>query len=182
MDNKLILKGIQKDNPKAFENIFHLHYDSLVRFANKFLLDTEASEDVVQGVFIYLWENSDTIQVKTTLKAYLFQAVKNSSLNQLRALKITDKYQLLYLKALLDSPEQDWMNETELVEQIKQALLKLPNQMYHIFHKKYFEEHSIKEIAEEMSLSENTIKVQLLNGRKRIRQILDIATSFIFLF
>lgn len=182
LNDKLILNEIRSGNPKVFEKIFHEYYDCLVRFSNLFLLNTKASEDVVQGVFIYFWENSETIQVKTTIKAYLYQAVKNSSLNQLRALKIRDKHELIYLEAILDSPEQDWIHEIEIVDDIKKALSQLPKQMYLIVHKKYFEEQSIKEIAKEMSLSENTIKVQLFKGRRAIRQILEMATSFIFLF
>ncbi len=182
LDDKVILNEIRKGNPKVFEKVFHEYYDILVRFANQFLLDNKASDDIVQGIFIYFWENSESIQIKSSIKAYLYQAVRNGCLNQLRALKIRDKHELLYLEAILDSSDQDWMNELEIVEGIKQALLQLPKQMYRIFYKKYFEEQSIKEIAEEMSLSESTIKVQLFRGRKTLRQILEMATSFIILF
>ncbi|WP_319503564.1 RNA polymerase sigma-70 factor [uncultured Draconibacterium sp.] len=182
LNDKLILKEIRKGNSTVFENIFHEHYDSLVRFANHFLLDTKASEDVVQGTFIYLWENSSSIQIKSSVKAYLYQAVKNSCLNQLRALKIKDKYELQYLEAILETDDHSWVDDAELIESIKQALSKLPKQMYLIFYKKYFDELSIKEIANEMALSENTIKVQLHKGRNSIRQIIEMATSFFFLF
>jgi len=182
LNDKLILKEIRKGNSSVFESVFHEQYDSLVKFANHFLLDYKAAEDVVQGTFIYLWENSSSIQIKSSVKAYLYQSVKNSSLNQLRALKIKDKYELQYLEAILETADDKWIDDEELIESIKKALLKLPKQMYLIFCKKYFEEQSIKEIANEMSLSENTIKVQLHKGRNSIRQILEMATSFIFLF
>ncbi|MCY1722487.1 RNA polymerase sigma-70 factor [Prolixibacteraceae bacterium Z1-6] len=181
-NDKLIINEIRNGNSIVFEKVFHEHYNSLIKFANQFLLDNKISEDVVQGVFIYFWENSDSIQIKTSVKAYLYQAVKNSSLNQLRALKIRDKYQLLYLEAMLETSEPDWMNDCEIVESIKQSLQQLPKQMCRIFYKKYFQEQSIKEIAKEMSLSENTIKVQLYKGRHAIRQILELATSYFFIF
>lgn len=178
--DKLISSEIRNGNNLIFEKVFHKHYNALVNFANQFLLDTNASEDVVQGTFIYLWENSEHIHLEKSIKAYLFRAVKNSCLNQLRALKIRDKHELLYLDAIMNSIDDELRHDEEILKDIKAALLKLPKQMYRVFHKKYFQELSIKEIAKEMSISENTVKVQLHKGRLNIRGILKMANSYFF--
>lgn len=172
---QIIIKEIKNGQPPIYEKIFHEYYNSLVTFANRFLADTKASEDVVQGVFIYFWENSGSIQIKQSIKGYLFQAVKNSCFNQLRALKIKDKHEILYLEAVLETANEELLNETDIIEDIKKALSKLPKQMYRVFYKKYFQELSVKEIAKEMSISENTVKVQLYKGRHTIREFLRVA-------
>lgn len=179
--DKLVLKEIKNGNNLIYENIFHDHYNSLVNFANRFLLDIKASEDVVQGVFIYLWENSESIHINTSIKNYLYQAVKNGCLNQLRSLKLWDKHQLLYLEAVLNTSDNRVLENSDIVDDIKNALSKLPPQMYQVFHKKYFQEQSVNEIAQELSISPNTVKVQLHKGRLYIRKILDVASSFFFL-
>ncbi len=179
---KLLVKEIRKGNNLIYEKIFHEHYNALVSFANQFLLDSKAAEDAVQGVFIYFWENSDSIQLEKSIKSYLYQAVKNSCLNQLRALKIKDKHELLYLEAVMATSDNHLLEDDDLIQDIKSALSKLPDQMYRVFHKKYLEELSIKEIAREMSISENTVKVQLHKGRHTIRKMLEVATGYFFFF
>lgn len=181
-EDKLIIKKLRNGNNHVYENIFHIHYNSLVRFANKILADDKASEDVVQSIFIYLWENSNSIELKNSIKSYLYQAVKNSCLNQLRALKIRDKHDLLYLEAVLSAGNDNLLDDSEILKDIRVALSKLPPRMYQIFYKKYFQELTVKEIAQELSISPNTVKVQLHKGRHSIREILDVATSFFFLF
>lgn len=181
-NDKLIIRKIRDGNHQVFENIFHKHYDSLVRFANRFLLDVKASEDVVQAVFIYLWENSASIDLKKSIQSYLYQAVKNSCLNQLRSLKLKDKHELLYLEAVLNANDNSLLDNSEIITEIKKALSKLPPQTYQVFYKKYFQELSVKEIAQELSISPNTVKVQLHKGRISVREYLDVATSYFFIF
>lgn len=121
------------------EKIFHKHYNALVHFADQFLLDTKASEDIVQGTFIYLWENSEHIHHEKSIKAYLFRAVKNNCLNQLRALKIKDKHELLYLDAIMNSIDDELRHDKEILMDIKAALSKLRKQVYQVFQRKYFQ-------------------------------------------
>uniref|UniRef100_UPI0032172E2C RNA polymerase sigma factor n=1 Tax=uncultured Draconibacterium sp. TaxID=1573823 RepID=UPI0032172E2C len=179
LEDKLLINELKKGNRAVFESIFQLHYLSLVKFADQFLLDTDASKDVVQSVFIYLWENSRKIRIEKSLLAYLFQSVKNKCLNHLRSLKIKDKYELSYVEALINSYEEDKL-EDELILEIKEVLQKLPTQMYEIFCMKYLHEQSIREIAEQLSISENTVKVHLFKGRNKVREMLQHSTNCIF--
>ena len=179
LNEKLILQEIRNGNERVFESIFHSNYHSLVRFANSFLLDINSSEDIVQGVFSNIWENADSIQFKS-ITAYLYQATKNSCLNHLRSLQIRDKHEILYLEAIINTVS-DFQKNSELLDSVKKALANLPEQMYEVFYKKYFQELSVKEIADEMSLSESTVKVQLHRGRNTIRKKIKSSTG-IYLF
>ena len=171
-EDKLLINEIKQGNQAVFEKLFHQYYGHLSHFANQYLLNKDASEDIVQGVFIYLWENSDDIQIEKSIRSYLFQSVKNRCLNHLRSLKIWDKHQVLYLEALLSTYEENIDAESGILAEIKKALQLLPEQMNEVFCKKYIEELSIKEIASDLSISENTVKVQLFKGRNKIRELL----------
>ena len=181
-NDKLIIGEIKNGNNQVFEKVFHDHYNFLVRFANRILADIEASEDVVQSVFINLWEKSESIELKKSLKSYLYKAVKNCCLNRLRALKLRDKHELLYLEAILNADDENLLDDAGIINDIKLALSKLPHQMYQVFYKKYFQELTVDEIAQELSISPSTVRVHLHKGRQSIREFLDVATSFFFLF
>ncbi|TKG89059.1 RNA polymerase sigma-70 factor [Puteibacter caeruleilacunae] len=180
LEEKLILGEIRKGNCEVYEALFNKHYDVLVNFANQFLNNAEASEDIVQGVFIYLWENKNAIQKEQSIKSYLFQSVKNDCLNYLRSLKIRDKHELLYLEALIITNDEEILSDITIVEEIKVALQQLPEQMYDIFWKKYFQDMPISEIAKELEVSPNTVKAQLFNGRKKVREFIKTTTGIYF--
>ncbi|MCL3781355.1 RNA polymerase sigma-70 factor [Prolixibacteraceae bacterium JC049] len=180
LEEKLLLNEIRRKNSDVYEKIFNKHYEILVNFAIQFVANAAIAEDVVQSVFIYVWENSSSIKIEKSIKAYLFQAVKNGCLNHIRSLKIRDKHELLYLEALLDLNNDEILSDSDVMQDIKRALDELPEQMHEIFCKKYFADKSIKEIAQELSLSENTIKVQLHNGRNKVREQLKKSTGIYF--
>jgi RNA polymerase sigma-70 factor (ECF subfamily) len=78
-----------------FEVIFKTHYSSLCSYANGFLKDVDASEEVVQEVMVKMWTNREFMVIDTSLNSYLFRAVRNGSLNVLKHMKIRDEYRML---------------------------------------------------------------------------------------
>ena len=86
----ILLEEIAKENTRVFKNLFDKHYSELVNFANGYLYNQDSSEDIVQEVFIYIWENANALNVKSTLRGYMFAMVRNRCLNFLRSIKITD--------------------------------------------------------------------------------------------
>ncbi|TKG95036.1 RNA polymerase sigma-70 factor [Puteibacter caeruleilacunae] len=179
-EEKLILNEIRQGNDRVYEALFRKHYAMLVNFANQYVCDLETSEDIVQGVFMHFWVNAKNVDIDISIKSYLFQAVKFQSANHLRTLEIRDKHELFYLEGIVNSNDDSLLQDSEIIEQVKKALKALPDQMHDIFYKKYFQDMSVKEIAEELSLSANTVKVQLFNGRNKIREYLRTSTGIYF--
>ena len=68
---------------KAFKDLFDLYYVPLCYYARKFKLDYFESEEVVQRVFVNLWEKGKDIQIQKSVSAYLYQSVRNQSINLL---------------------------------------------------------------------------------------------------
>ncbi|MFV0593226.1 MAG: RNA polymerase sigma-70 factor [Draconibacterium sp.] len=174
---KLNLSFAKERDALDFEKLFHQNYAPLVRFANNFLLDLNASEDIVQNAFVYFWENRNELRITKSERAYLFQSVKNSCLNHLRSIKIRDKHQLLYIETIVRLSEVNTQLDSEIIDEIKLIIDELPAKMCQIFHQKYIEDLSIKEIAAQMSISENTVKVHLFKGRSAIRQMIGLVSG-----
>ncbi|UCS95010.1 RNA polymerase sigma-70 factor [Echinicola marina] len=180
IEDKLLLREIQKRNNEVFEALFHDYYAGLIKFAEGFVFDNEVCEDIVQNIFIYIWENAEFLNITTSFKSYLYKAVRNRSLNHLRNLKIEDKHHLLYIEASLNDPEMD-MEDLEMIQKIESAIDALPPKMGKIFRLKYLEEKTVREIAAKMDVSENTIKTQLNRAKGKLRASLHQSLHINFL-
>lgn len=174
MEINIVLEELQKQNKTVYKNVFNHFYKGLVLYANNFLYDQQASEDVVQEVFISLWENAANIEIKTSLKSYLFAMVRNKCLNYLKALKITDDLNLIDLNSMLVLDEDlDLISEEEksiLYHQILKIIETFPESMQQVFKLKFIENYSYNEIADEMDISVNTVKTQLQRAKSKISQ------------
>lgn len=175
LEESLIIREIQKRNNQVYETLFHNHYNELVRFAEGIIFDPQLAEDVVQNLFIHLWENANNIQIKSSLRAYLFRAVKNRCLNRLKELQIRDKNGLLYFEGMLNSGDINIEEEeAALTLRLNSAINKLPDKMAQIFKLKYLESKKQKEIAASLHISENTVKTQLSRAKEKLRKLLTV--------
>ena len=77
----LILNELQKHNKKVFEAIFHEYHQALLRFAERIVFNKDVCEDIVQSVFISLWENAGSVEIQKSLKSWLYQAVRYKGLS-----------------------------------------------------------------------------------------------------
>ncbi len=126
----------------------------------------------MQNLFIHFWENAERINLTVSIKAYLFESVRNRCINHLRDLNIHDKHNLLYLETQLNYENYSDTPDPEIILKINAAISQLPKQMSEIFRLKYLEGKKLKEIATLSQVSENTIKTQLQRAKDKIRRIL----------
>lgn len=154
----------------------------LCSFANKYLSDMESSRDIVQGVFIRLWEKKDEIDTSQPIKPYLFKSVMNRCLNKIRDEKKMVYYELpdddRQMVSYLDS--SSFMEENELQTRIRNAISALPEKCRNIFKMSRFEEMSYKEIANELNVSVKAVEAQMTKALKLLRQ--DLIDYFIIIF
>lgn len=147
----------------AYEQLFKQHYTALVRFARDIVRDTDTAEDMVQEVFVKIWERKENIIITTSLKAYLYMAVKNHCLNKLR----TEQKHAFMDESLADdlrfssNNNDEESNTIRLEQHIKAALDKLPPRCALIFKLSRFEHKTYKEIAEVLELSVKTVENQM---------------------
>ena len=182
VEDKILFNEIKNRNLKVYEALFCNYYPQLVRFAEGYIFDKQACEDIVQNLFIHFWENAERITFESSVKAYFFQSIKNRCLNHLRNLQIHDQYNLLYLEALLNQENYDELQDSEIIIQISAAMAQLPEQMAGIFKLKYLEGKKIREIALVNQITENTVKTQLQRAKEKLRKILIESSSLKFFF
>ncbi|MFV0592908.1 MAG: sigma-70 family RNA polymerase sigma factor [Draconibacterium sp.] len=150
--------------------MFEAYFPELVRFAEKLLFDVMGSEDVVKDLFLYLWENASNLDVKISLKSYLYQSVKNRCLNRLKKVDIKAAYDVAEIEGILYDINIEDEDVVSLEDEISKAIKKLPAKMAMIVEMKYLNGRKRSEIAEELNISELTVKNQLAKGRQYLRK------------
>lgn len=163
---------LSRGDETAFQETFELYFRVLVLFATKFSLDKESAEDLVQDVFVKLYEQKDRLQFHSSLKAFLYQSVRNRCIDVIRSAKTREKHHV-EIKAGADLEglnSEDLMMQSELEEKIYQSIKQLPDQCQLIFKMNRFEGKKNQEIAEELNISKRTVETQISKALKRLRE------------
>ena len=155
----------------SFNSLFSDYYVNLCRFAYTYLKNTDTSEELVQELFIKIWENRETIEITTSIRSFLYTSVKNRVLNFIRdektRLKHHDEYGLEQQKRV--NHIIDFCEREELSNLIDQAVNELPGQCKKIFDLCRNQHLSHKEIADMLSVSPKTVENQMNIALKKIR-------------
>lgn len=184
-DSDLIYDSeLVQGNELAFEKIFKIYYKPLCHYAYSFLNDGAEAEEVVQNTFVKIWERRTTIQVQTSVKAYLYSMVRNSCLNVIKHEKVKQEYaqdhQYVSEKARLVVEEK--MISNDLESKIYEAMRALPEQCRLVFQLSRFEELKYQEIADQLEISVKTVENQMGKALKTMRVHLKEYLVLVLLF
>ncbi|MPR31898.1 RNA polymerase sigma factor [Salmonirosea aquatica] len=161
----------------AFAEIYHRYKGILFRHSFRMLGDEEEAKDVVQELFTQLWTRRENINISTALSSYLYTSTRNRILDIIAHKKIEEKY-VQSLDCFLEKGEyitDHYFREKELREQIEKEVSLLPPRMREVFELSRQDNLTYKEIAEELNISDKTVKKQINNALSILRQKLDIA-------
>lgn len=161
---------------QEFKDLFGLLYKPLCLFADQYLNDFDAAKDVVQEVFIKVWENKIVFQNENTIKSYFYTAVKNKCLDYIRTKRymVTDSYSIKDMEKM--ETEAFFLREVVVIEsigpsKIENAIDTLPNRCAEII-RLSIKGYKDLEIANEFSLSIHTVRAQKRIAYKRLRGLL----------
>nr|WP_321355701.1 RNA polymerase sigma-70 factor [uncultured Draconibacterium sp.] len=150
---------IRADNENAFSSVFDKYFHLLSRFSYSFLNDVEAAEDVVSDVFVKLWLNRNSIVLKSSLKSYLYSAVKNTALNYLRDYNKSLSLEDVAEKDLVTNISADSnLVQNEILSEFHEFLSTLSPQQSTILRMHKLEGLSQKEISDKLSISLKTVQ------------------------
>lgn len=158
-----------------FESLFKTHYGELCAFANKYLEDLEASEEIVQDLFVRFWENREKQELTGSVRSYLFTSVKNACLNQLKHLKIKQQYKEHNERELNSgrvSADEEF-EASELDQRIRRAIDSLPEGRRKIFILSRYDGLKYQEIADKLKISVKTVENQMGEALKFLRHQLQ---------
>jgi len=167
-----------------FNRLFKKTYNPLCLFANKYLEDLETSKDIVQDVFIKIWEDKVTFINETAIKSYLYTSVRNRSIDYLRNKSFRKTFPFNTKKMEELETETFFLREVVVVETsdiIENAINTLPKKCAKII-RLSAKGLTNANIAEKLGLTINTVKTQKKIAYKRLKPILKEHFIFIAFF
>lgn len=171
-----IVEKIRSGDQYAFKRMFHSYYSKLCVFSNSHVKSLDVARDVVQEVFIKIWDNHEEFEIRHSLKGYLYQAVRNQSLNYIE--KSNQKRRLgeklRKHEELLKEENPADLNTEELTQKVWRLVDELPERRRSIFI--LYRKHglSYKEIAEVMGIKRKTVENQMGKSLQFLRDRLDL--------
>jgi RNA polymerase sigma-70 factor (family 1) len=178
MQENTILK-FRNGDKQSYRSIFNRLYPVMCLFANKIIKDYDDSEDIVQEVFIELWNQRTRFEGIEQIKAFLYLSIKNRCLNFKKHLIVKERF---INTAMADTEQffEEYVLETEVIQNINNAINNLPEQRRKII---ILGMQGLRnnEIAEHMEISINTVKLQKKIAYKQLREKLK-PSHFISLF
>ena len=180
VDSDLVRK-IREGDSTAFAQLFKSTCPALVRYAGRIVHSPQTAENIVQDVFVKIWHHRARLEPGTNLKAYLYKAVKNQSLQNLRHLQVVERSQhSSRINNPPDSPEQA-VRDKQLARAVYQAIGELPPHRRMIFALSKYDRYTYAEIAEMQNISVKTVETQMGRALKFLRKRLTHLRSVMFL-
>ena len=184
-----IINGLILGDEATYISLFREYYVALCSYARRYVGRKDVAEEIVSETFLKIWETRGSLQINTSVKAYLFQAVCNNSLSYLRKLKkdlVLDEYFMdtvsenIGFSTIADEMDEQSLTMENTNAKIIEAINQLPEQQQKVFRLKRFEGKKNKEVAEILGLSVKTVEMHLSKATLNLQQKLkDYLPSFL---
>lgn len=176
MTDQELADRIRSGDERAFEQMFREHYATLMAFAVRYAGDRASAEELVQGLFADLWVNRARWQIRSSVRAYLFSAVRNRALNARRRARIERDWDEAETRSHTDALQwepplaDDALERDEATTRLRRALASLPERCRLTMQLRWRDQLSYAEIAEVLSISIKGVENQLARGLKALRE------------
>lgn len=174
--SKELLENLKNGDDRAFEELYISYKESATRFCNSILKDIEESENIVQEVFIKIWNRKSLINPELNFTSYLFTIIKNRVFDYMKEVKKNELLREKFWDNIVDYKTEDAELKEERFIKVKEAVDNLSVKRREIIKLNYEEGKSYEEIANQLNISKNTVKNQLVKAKQVIRRQLKIAS------
>ncbi len=155
-------------NQQEFIDTIYLHKDKLYRFALRILKSKEDAEDVVNELFMKLWNQHSKLGRYQNMEAFCMQSVKNNCLDKIKHLKIKrDAQKELSTEGYY---EHDLLEQKDMNDVVRRSINSLPEMQRMVIHLRDVEEYEMNEIARVLEIDINAVRVNLSRARKKVRE------------
>ena len=183
-EEQIILKGLQQGSEQAYKDLFTAYFSDLVLYANHFIKNQAAAEDIVQDFFITLWLEKKFFNIESSLEGYLYRSLHNTCLNHLYN-EQRKQEKLLHMPIEKDSSPTlttELEDKEREYNQLYRALHKLPEQCKQVFTLCCLQNMKYQEAADYLGISINTVRTQMGRAYKILRNSLDSKSFLNLLF
>jgi RNA polymerase sigma-70 factor (ECF subfamily) len=164
-----IIRAIQKGNKEAFQQVFDTCYEKLCQYAFTLLKDMDEAEDTVQSIFLKLWEKRESLDIRHSVRPYLYKSVYHQCINQLEHRVIKLKHQEFGQREMSSATQPPEVFPDELEGNIMTAIDKLPQQCRTVFMLSRYETLKYADIARKLNISVNTVENQISKALRILR-------------
>ena len=183
--NSELILLIQKDDRVAFYHIYERYSKRLYGFVLRYIKQTEDAEEIVQEVFVKIWESRNKIDAYSSFEAFLFTIAYNTTISLLRK-RTSEKIYLEHLKSLqqcANSPDLiDEIQFNELNDRVQSLINELTPRQKEIFQLSREEGLTHDEIAKKLGISVNTVKKHVINALTFLKEHIDSSLTINVLF
>ena len=178
MEDKRLWENMKSGDKQALNKLHAKYFHQMCLYAHKSTNNSGIVEELVSDCFIKLWENRKKINIKISVKNYIFLILRNSIIDFFRKKQIHTET----LENLPEICDESYFDEQKHYALLYQALEKLPEQRRKILELAVFESLSYKQIAEKLNISRNTVKTQIARAYRFLKESLDPKDFYIFYF
>lgn len=182
-EERQLIRRLKQSDYKAFNRIYELYAKPLFAYSMQYTKQIEDAEEIVQDVFVRLWNQRDRVRLEDTLRPLLFIMARHLLINAYRTRVNQPAYEdyLNYADKLSVDDAKNRIEYSDFLKTFRKALSALPRTQQIVIELSRLQQMSVKEIAMRLSLSEQTVKNQLSLGIKRLRESLDKSLWLIIL-
>jgi len=170
-----LVERLRVGDVRALEELFRQQYEPLCRFAERYLRDRAASEDLVQDLFAALWARRTRLDLRGSLRAYLFASVRNRALNVRKHLLVEHDWErdeaAPEVRVLHPTPRRpdELLDERERAARVRAAVAQLPERCRLVMQLRWQEQLGYSEIASILGISVKGVEIQLARGLRALR-------------
>lgn len=171
LSDEELFQRVREEDAQAFEVLYSRYWSLLMDTAYRRIRSRERAEDLIQEIFISLYQKKQSIQFTVSLQAYLLQALKYKILNELRNMAVRMRHQeQLFLNTNCKIDFADEVETREMHRRILKTVQSLPEKCRQVFHLSRFEHQSNKHISHKLAISVSTVEKHITKALHHIRR------------
>ena len=180
-EEQLLLDRLGQGDIDALDTLYVRYAPRVYDFSLRFLKNETEAEDVMQDIFLQVWENRSLMGQVLSIRAYLFRMTRNAIFNRFKR----SKMHLQYIRhsetreTELSVDPGGRITTEDLLEMIELAIENLPEQCRRVFKMSRYEHMSYNEIAENLGISPHTVQFHISVALTRLRKILSVMSFFV---
>ena len=175
MNDKQAIRKIRHGDIEAFESLFRKYYEMLCRWACQYLNDADSSEEIVQDLFYHIWRDRAELDIRISVKSYLYKAVSNNCkmILKKKSRRSAIEMDLAQGSQPAQAEPSELLETSEIREVINKTLDELPERPATIFRMSRYEGMKYSEIAEKLSISVKTVEANMGKALEMFRKNLQ---------
>jgi len=178
---EIIWQQIRERNIPVFESYYKEHFKEFFLVAHKYVKSVPVAQEIVNDVFVKIWEDAGRIMIESSLKAYIYKAVVNRSINTLNKQQKEKENQRELERLPVTYYEEKQIEANELKVQLYKAIDNLPDQCKKVFQLSRFEGLRQEEIANRLGISIKTVKNHITHALKVLARYAGKCLIFILI-